>query len=322
MDWSPEHVMSVEDRIAKLVNNDFQLALENAWWDRLMMERPSTGRKEFLEFLLTTADIHRLDTGQMVYDELVKSFFEFENMKWGTGLRVNQDQFEDNELGFVSDWAAQAGAAMALAPQYQAVALIQAGETALAYDGKAFYATDHPVNPFDTSKGAYSNLMAGLPLADGDGNPIEQNFALAEARMRSFKMPNGRNRNLGPTMLVVPPELKRPALTITGAKFISATENVQASSFQAKWNGKIHDGVEVIVINELSESPDDWYIATSNSGTNLLPLVYANRKPYQINSYNGITQAELNLRDELLWQIKGRNVAFYGHPFTMIKCKG
>ena len=313
MDWSIAHVMTVEDRLMKIANNDYEESLKNAWWDKLMRERPSTGRKEFLEFLLTTADIHLLDTGTMKYDELVRSFFEFTNQKKGTGLKVNRDQFDDNELGFVSDWAAQAGAAMALAPQYDAIDLIKAGETAICYDGKAFFATDHPINPFDPGLGSYSNLLTGLPLVDANGLVIPSNFNAAKAKMRSFVMPNGRNRNLLPTFVVVPPSLELAADQLTKGKFISATDNVIATA---------NNGVEKIVINELETSPSDWYIATSNSGTNMLPLMYANRRPYAINSYTGLTQAELNLRDELEWQIKGRNVAFYGHPFTMIKVKG
>lgn len=323
MDWSVSHVLSFEDNLTKLVNNDFALALENAWWDKLMSERPIGSRQETMEFLLTTADIHLLDDGQMKYDELVRSFMVLKSKDRGTGLKIRRNDFEDDRLESAQDWAAQAGAAMALAPQYQAADLLLAGETGLAYDGVAFFAATHPVNPFDPAKGNYSNLLPANPLVDSNGEVILANFNAAEAQMRSFSMPNGRNRNLAPTFLVVPPSLKQAGLQITQARVIKATENVNDQDFVAKWNGKSHTGVELIVINELEVAPSDWYVGTSNGGTaGLLPFIYGLRRAYNINSYNGITNVELGLRNELEWQVRGRNDAIYGHPYTMVKSKG
>lgn len=322
MDWSVEHVLTVEDRLGKAVVNDYQVALENSWWDRCMMERPGGGRKEILEFLLTTADIHLLEDGEQKYDELVTQFFEFTHETRGTGLKVTRDQFEDDELQKAQEWAGQVGAAMALAPQYQAVSLILSGETALGYDDKPFFAEDHPVNPFDTSKGDYANLLGSLALADTDGHPILKNFNAAEAAIRSFKMPNGRNRNLQPTFLMVPPSLKGAAIELTGARVILATENVFQSDFKANFNGKSHTGVEVIVVNELEDdSNSDWYLGCNAAGTNMMPLMYSNRRPYTMNSYNGLTQVELGRLRFLEWLVDGRNVAFFGHPYQLIKVK-
>lgn len=318
MEWSVPHVLSFEDQLKPLVNNDYQIALENAWWDQLMTERPSTGRKEDWEFLLTTADIHFLPEGQMVYDELVSSYLTFENKDFGTGLKVSRNQWSDDQLGKATEWAAQVGASMALAPQYQLIALLLAGETGLAYDGKAFFATDHPVNPFDTGKGTYSNLITTpLPLVDVNGNVIPQNYNAGRALMRAFKMPNGRNRNLAPSAIIVPPSLELAANILTSSRMINLTDNPLAQG--GTFNGTITSGVKVIVINELESEPNTWYLVANNGGQNLLPFIYSLREPYYMNSYTGMTQAALSERNELWWHVRGRNVAFYGNPYQIIK---
>lgn len=324
MEWSIPHVLTFEDRLTKQVNTDYALALANAWWDKMASERPSTGRKETWEFLLSTADIHLLDEGQMAYDELVSSFFEAENQNYGTGLKLNRNQWADDELGKATDWASQVGASMALAPQYQVVELIKNGESALAYDGKAFFADDHPINPFDASKGDYSNLTSGLPLVDGSGNPLPLNLGLAKALMRSYKMPNGRNRNLRPTAIVVPPTLEVPALTLAQSRIINATENVQGRDFRVDINGRSESGgLEVIVINELADvSEVDWYLVASNGGMGILPFIYSLREAYNMNSYTGVTDFLLNQMNELEWQVRGRNTMVYGNPYQMAKFKG
>jgi phage major head subunit gpT-like protein len=324
MDFTIEHVLTFEDTLAKLVNNDYAIALGNAWWDRLMTERPIGGRQETWEFLLTNADIHLLPEGQMIYDELVKQFLVLKSQKRGTGLKIKRDDWLDDKLDPVADWAGQAGAAMALAPQYQAVDLLKAGETGKAYDGKAFFATDHPTNPGDAGAGTYSNLLSPFPLADpitGHANLASLNEA--KAKMRSYSMPNGRNRNLVPSAIVCAPRNEMAALEAAQARYLTATENVFAEGFGGKINGKINNGLDVIVVNELENAsdPDSWYLVASNNGSGLLPFVYGLREAYFMTSYTGATQVTLARADELEWIIRGRNVAIYGHPYSMIKVK-
>lgn len=323
MEWSIPHILTFEDRLQVLANDDYAIAQQNLWWDRLMSEITSTGRKEIFEFLLTTADIHKLDRGQMVYDDMVSAAFEATNEDFGAGTKVSRNQFSDNEIKKATAWASQMGTAMAMTPQYQLISLLENGETGLAFDGKAFFATDHPVNPFSGSD-TYSNLLTGASYAirDTNGNPIPDGFMAVKAAIRGFKMPNGRNRNLVPNVLVVPPQLEKVGLEITQAKIISATENMVANGSGAVINGKVNTGVELIVINELGEiSAEDYYVGVSTAGTKWLPFVHQLREAYYMNSYNGMTQVELNIRNELEWHVRGRNTSFYGLPYQLIKAK-
>jgi len=300
---SPANMRTLEDRFQRLFNDDYAVAAENAWWDQLMTTKPSSGRKEIYSFLLTTADIVDFDEGEMKFANLLAKAFECENRRRGVeGLKLSREQIEDDEFQFAKDWAAQAGSAVAMDPQYLALELLANGQTALGYDGVAFFSNSHPINVYDAGAGTYDNLMENNPLS-------LDNFNKAVARMKSFKMPNGRNRNLRPSLLVAGPSNERLALEITNAAYISATSNLIATA----------NGTKPLIINEIEDG--SWYVVAQSgrAGTALNPFIYQIRRPFEMTSYTGMTQAELNRCDKFEWQVHGRSAACYGHPFQMVK---
>lgn len=319
MDWSPTHVLSFEDRLSSLVNNDYLIAAQRSWWEKIVTVRQTDGRTEELEFMLTTAGIHPLDDGQMIYDELVSSSFRITNRDKGAALKVTKNQFRDDRLEKAAQWANTIGTAIAIQPQYDAEDMLGAGETRLGYDGVPFFATNHPVNPFDASLLTYSNLLTANPLVDVDGKPIIANYAKALAKLRSYKMPNGRSRNLQAAYLIVGPDLEYAAQLLTQARLIDATDNAFGASFGALENGVRRPVVEVIVINTMAAG--EWILVATDIGMSVLPLIYSLRDPYEMNSYDGVTQVMLNISNTLEWQVRGRNDMIYGHPYSAVKSK-
>lgn len=312
--WLTNRVMAFEDRVEKRISNAYQLALQNAWYDRVMSDRVGKGRKDHFEWLLTTAQIYELAKGEMRYDDLITQAHYVEHKRFGVGLRIDREQWEDDEVGFASDWMDQAGAAMAMEPQYQAISLLTGGESNLGYDGVAFFHASHPVHPGDSTKGTYRNLFTtdGQLLGTGATNAPALSttlFPLAVAKMKQFKMPNGKNRNLKPDLLIVGPTLEKTAREVLFAGYINATDNI-LKDYQ----------IDLLVINEITDN--SWYLQASNGETpGLLPFVRSIRREFQMTSYDGLTQAELNRMDELEWLIKGRYAYTYGHPYQMIKVK-
>ncbi len=312
------HVLTVEDRLQKITNNAYELALQNAWWDKVMTTRPSTGLKELYEWLLTTADIVELPKGQMVYEDIATVEWTIKNAEWGKALQIQKYKWKSDQFGFASDWASQIGSNMALRPQYAAVDLLANAESATlgkCYDGLAFFHAAHPVHPYDASMGTFRNLVTTIGQLDGTGNAgapelTVDNFTLAVALMQSYKMPNGRNRNLRPKYLATGPKRRKAAVEVTGARFISATENVVASSYN----------VEPFVVNEITDN--SWYLIAESTGSNLGgPFIYQVHTPFEMNSYTGVTQAELNRSRMVEWQVEGFMGASYGLPYHMIKMK-
>lgn len=313
--WTAKHVISFEDRLRSITNDDYQGALRRVWWPLLMGQRTSTGKRELIEWLLTTAKIVDLPQGEMHFEDLVTQTHEATNVPRGTGLKIDRDKWNDDDAKFAAQWASQAGAEMALSPQYLGIDLILGGETQKSYDGQNYFDEDHPVNPFDDSKGTYRNLITDVAQIDPtlpSTDPVltEDNFALGVSHIKTFVMPNGRNRELEPFLLGVPPQLEKKARTVTGAKYISATDNVLSDYH-----------IEPLVMNQFSVEPQNWYLFCRMGGELGLPFVWQVREDYGLSSYDGVTDAELSRMNELEWHVRGRNVAFYGHPFLAVKFK-
>jgi phage major head subunit gpT-like protein len=315
-------VRTLEERFVKLYNTDYELALKNAWWDKLATLKTSEGSSNIYQFLLSSFDLAPLDDGTMIYSNMLTQAFSATNADRGGGLKIKKNQLKDDEFGFAADWMGQAGAAMALAPQYLLTptvvngaattnGLIIGGATQNGYDGVPFFSASHPVNPFNAAMGTYANIYAGASYALSITS-----YAVGEAKLRSLVMPNGRNRNLKAKYLVAPPSLRKMALEVTGAKFVSSTAQGGPTE-----NVFIGDGVEPLIINELEVEPDSWYLV-ADTGSGIGPFIYQLREAFEMNAYTGMTQAELNRVNEFEWQIRGRDVALYGHPYSMIKFTG
>ncbi|AKT38259.1 Mu-like prophage major head subunit gpT family protein [Chondromyces crocatus] len=312
--WTARHVLAFEDRLRRIINHDYQDAMRRVWWPNIMGTRASTGKREIIEWLLNTAQIVKLPNGQMQFDDLVTQAHEAVNIPRGGGLRMDRDKWEDDEAKLASEWASQMGSEMAMSPQYECIDLIKYGEVGLAYDGRPFHGA-HLVNPFDESRGEYRTLIdsmaqfdPSLPALPPELTP--DSFSLGVAHMKTFEMPNGRNRNLEPRFLLIPPQLEKVARTVTGAKIIEATENVITDYH-----------VQPLVIHELAHDPRSWILIAPGSGELGMPYIWQERRPYGMTSYDGITDAELARANHLEWHVRGRNAAIYGHPFRAVKFK-
>ena len=303
-----QHVLTTEDRLAKEFDTSYEEAAKNAYFESFVGTRQGEGRRDRLEWLLNTAGIDKLDKGTMVFESLATAAHEIEHADFGKGLQISRNQFEDDEFSFASDWSAQQGANVMLLPQFLGTTAIKANP--VGYDGVTFYNAAHPINPIvGAAGGTYSNVRTTAALTI-------DNFAAACAQMEAFVNPNKVSRGLKAKYLRVPPALRKTALEITGAKVISATENVIATNY----------GVEVIVSPELSTASGGldttWYVGTDMKGSTAMvkPWIYSLRRDFEFSSYDGIQQVELARMNLLEWHVRGRAALVAGHPFLEIRC--
>lgn len=121
------------------------------------------------------------------------------------------------------------------------------GKTIECWDEKMFFATDHPVNTRDPSKGTYSNLMTASPFS-------RANFKLAKARHRSFKAPDGQT-SLGcyVTHVLGPTDLEEDFDQLFKKKILANDAGNAAD------DNIYYQGAEPIIASELDEEPGVWY---------------------------------------------------------------
>jgi phage major head subunit gpT-like protein len=343
---TPTNLMTLESRMTIVSENAYTRLNQGVWWPTVTKVRSTSAGKEILSWLLSTAKIHDLGKGgNLIFEDLVSQSTELEPRFAGDGLKLSRAQFEDTDaqgLNLAAAWSNQIGAQMAYWPQELAVELLKNGEDVAkvkAYDKKAFFAKDHPLNPFNLTAGTFANLFTGaaagsypgaLPIDDTPTNTTDvalTNLQKLVGYIAGIKMPNGSQpRRLRLKYLIVPPMLMFRAVQLTQAKFIAQA---------AKGGGAAVADVEAVIsalgfampiqADELAGYENDkTYFAVCEQITDseVGGLIYVDREPFKINFYGPQTDAILNRADELEWHCKGRNAMAAGHPYLIFKVKG
>lgn len=335
---TPSFLFDLESNMRTVSANEYQRLTANTWWDKVAKRMSSGAKKERISWLLDTAKIVRPNaTGQQVFDDMVMRTTEFENESAVAGLILKKEQIEDldgNGVQLATSWSRQIGAQGAYWPQKVVSAAIKANP--LAYDGVAFFATNHPVNPFDTGAGVFANRFTGSASGAYPGAlPIDasvtvevalNNLARMVAYMAGIKMPNGVDpRGLRPMTLMVPPALMARATLLTNAKFLA----------QSAASGAISGDVAAVVTylglgqpvqcDELGAafggSDTTYYVTGSEIGSDELgAFVYIERTPFQVDYHGPMSDAQLARTKEFQWTCEGRNTVGAGHPYLMFRC--
>jgi len=330
---TPSFLFDLESNLKKIAEDEYARFSSNLWWSNVAKVRPSAGRREILTWLLSTAQISDQGLGGNIgFEDQMMLETEFVNKDAGNGFKLRRQQFEDldgNGVDLASQWVRDTSRYMAYWPQKQIVAAMKAGETTgLAYDGKAFFASDHPVDG-KSSPTTYSNLFTSVGV-NGDIDDAVTNLATVFANIASIKMPNGEDpRFLRPSKIICSPKLYPRLVQITGAKFIAQVAGSGAGS--ADITGVVSAmgyGLPIAADEFAGWESDTTYFVVAEQATasQLGAMVYVEREPFRINYYTGQgggtgVDAILDRAQELEWHSHGRNVTGYGHPFLLFKCK-
>lgn len=345
MGITPEFLFDFESNMQAITEDEYSRIASNLWWSRIMKTRPSSSKKELLAWMLSTAKIEDLETagGKVPFEDLVSTYSEFTNKHAGAGLRLKRSELEDLDgkgLDQAGKWSRDIGAYMAYWPQEQAVALLKNGATSgyTSYDGVTFFHAAHPVNPYDAGAGTYQNILTGAASGAYPGAcPIDTsvaidvalvNLAKAVAYIKSLKMPNGVTpRFLRPKLIIAPPLMQMRVVQLLDAKTLPQGATGGAGSGDVEAVIRSFGWDVPIIADELAgfESSTTYFIVCEElSSSELGGLVYIEREPFRIDYYTGQggQNVQLDRMDELEWHCKGRNVAGYGHPYKVFKCKG
>ncbi len=327
----------------------YQNKLKNLHYQAFTKTRSSGSEREILAWLLSTARLQRNGQGGNIqYDTLAQVKQTYTNGNFAAGTKISKNQMTDLDghgVDIGAEWSAQIGADIAYFPQREVVTQLLNGETGLCYDGKAFFATDHPVNPAIPGSSTYSNLFTDLPI-DTASTTVDvalDNLNTALARISAIKMPNGVDpRFLTAKALIGPPALRSRLQQLTKAKFIA-----QASFGAGGGTGDVSSVIvdqgfaEPIIMAELAASQsyplgengtgstvsgDDetYYILVQESDASELgAMVWINREPVTIQTFTGEggQNVELARAREIEMLAQGRGVAGFGLPYFLFRCR-
>lgn len=341
---TPQVIIGLEDRMNVAIEREYARFTQNLWYQDVAKLRQSTGRKEIITWLLSTAQIRDLgrSAGNLSFDDLVSTYTEVENKFAGAGLKLTKAQLEDTDgggLDLASQWSADVGAYMAYWPQKQVAHCLKNGHTAslyTGYDGKALFATDHPYNPLNTAAGTFQNVFTGSSSGSYPGAcPIDEsvtvdvalkNLAKIVGYIATVRMPNGEDpRFLRVKKLIVPPAMYPRAVELTSAKTIAQAAASGGGGADVEALIKALGFAQPIQADELAgfESDTSFFIVCEQAATSQLgAIIYQEREAFHMDSYGPMNQAELGRKQEFEWHVHGRNAVAAGHPFLIFKGKG
>lgn len=340
MKVTPSWVATFETNVQALIQDAWARMSSKLIWDRFMDVKQSQTGTELFFYLLETARI--VDEGQggnKRFDDIAATFFQIVNKNSGAGLRLLKNEIADNQMAngaykgmsvleYSSNWARQMGGNSAYWPQQKLFELLLAGEAntyGLAYDGVVYFSGAHLINPLVPSVGTYKNIFTGAPSGLYPGAcPIDvtnaaaldtaaTNFGKAVGYIESLTQANGAPRNLRVKSALAGPLLKKRLFEILDTKYFGtgagSTENVVSRY-----------GIEPVIAGEVT-SATDYYLACEMLPGEGGPIIFQDREPYTLTTYQPETLAELQRKKEFEWSFDGRNAAAYGHPYLMFKVK-
>ena len=210
----------------------------------LVMEVPSGATAEMLyDFLLNIPGFRRW-VGDRVIQNIAAEAYSVRNEPYELTIGVKTEHIRRDTLGTYNGFIDMMAQEARNWPYDLATDLMLRAEAVRCFDGQYFFDTDHPTSLLGASDAVQANLFA-LPLT-------RENYLTVRATMRTYRGENGRTLRVNPNALVVGPQLE------ARAKEILQTERI---------NGEVnpaYNTATLIVINELADYPNDWYVADTS----------------------------------------------------------
>lgn len=191
-------------------------------------------------------------TGDMRFRKLAEKSLELKPKTYQDGVEELASVIEAPDfIGWADEPTRMANEGLRLPNSIIATAL-EAGTSAVCWDGEYFFDTDHPVNIYDAGEGTFSNLTGSRALSVA-------NLATAKKEMRQKKAANGKPMGLRVTHILVPSDLEETALDITERDFVIENGGTSDVPMPNRHKGT----VKVVVADELTDT-NDWYAIALN----------------------------------------------------------
>lgn len=348
---SPSFIADLKTQVSEIVVNDYASITKRLWWQNVATSRASATKRERLNWLLDTPILEKIvrDGGEQFFEDMVRVTMEYEHESFGGALTVKREDLEDLDGGIVggagiaavTKWASAMAQQAAYLPQKLVSRAILMNPT--AYDGVAFFATNHPVNPRDSARGTFANTFTGAPSGSYPGAlPISgvtaevalENLGKAIAYVSTIKQPNGVDpRNLTVKGIMVPPALAQRAIQLTNARFIAQSAGAGALSGDIEAIVRNMGLGQPIVCPELAAnytftekgvtytgSDSTYYLVVEEPVSDQLgPMLYSTREPIAVSYVGPETDRELAIAREFKWMANGRSVVTPGHPYRLFR---
>ena len=233
---------------------------------------------------------------EWIGEKILKQFEGFDytlvNKDWEATIMVDRNDISDDMLGIYAPQARMAGYSARRFPDELIFALINGGFNNLCYDGKAFFATNHPVGAKTVSnKGTKALSISTLALA-------KASYGAARTAMRKQVDEEGRPLGVNTTKLLVPSALEDTA------RGLMMSERLE----DGKVN--IYKGTAEVIHSPWLTSDTAWFLLDTMQP--IKPLIYQERMKPQFVQQTEMASDAVFLRKEYRYGVECRAVGGYG----------
>lgn len=255
-------------------SNEFAAAFTqgntDSWAKRLGLAKTSSALKTTYPIPVSAA-LYREFKGDVKYRSLFAKSISLSPKTWQDGVAELASIIEAPDFtGWAEQPAAMAAAAMSLPNDI--IAELLKTNAVQEFDGKAYFADDHPVNVFDDKFGTFDNdIAAGVTLTG---------LKRMKAHFRKLKSPNGKPLGTRMTHWLIGPDDEEAARDLLEQDL--TIQAIGGGSFGAVDNR--HKGtVDLVVLEELDDAPHHFGLSLNKPG--LFPwIVQDEGTPEQIIS--------------------------------------
>ncbi len=258
-------------------------ASQKPTYDKVATVVPSTAESETYAWLGDIPGMREW-VGDREIQNLTASDYTIKNKDFELTVGVDRNAVEDDKIGLYRPAIQMLGESAAMHPDELVYALLSSGFEAACYDGKAFFATDHPVG----GKTVSNRLTA--PLSS-------ESYKSARTMMMGYKNSKGRSLGLMPDLLVVPPALEAAARDILVADFVNGTKNTMQGTAQ------IH-------VEPRLKSDTAWFLLCTKRPVK--PLIYQQRQKAKFVSKTHETDDNVFMSKKFLYGADSRGNAGFG----------
>jgi phage major head subunit gpT-like protein len=272
-------------------------------WNQLAMLAPSSTGENTYGWLKDVPGMREW-VGDRVIQNISEAEYTIRNKKFELTVGVKRDHIEDDNLGVYSPMFQALGSQVAYSPDELVFGLLPKGFSEKCWDGKAFFAGDHPIK-----KGvSYSNK--------GTKKLSTTNFETALSAMQSLQNAAGQplrvfmGEGSSAPLLVVGPSNRATALAIVGVqKQANGADNPNDQA------------ARVMVLPELVGAyADMWFLADMTQPVK--PLIFQRRKEPQFVALDAPEDPNVFHKDELQYGYDDRKAAGFGFPQLMFGSDG
>jgi phage major head subunit gpT-like protein len=270
----------------------------------MVTEIPSTKKSETYGWLGNAPQMQEW-ISERAAQKLSEYGMTLKNKHFEATLSVDSDDLEDDEYGQIKIRAQELRAVARNFYDEKFTEVVEAGTTALAYDGQYFFDTDHQ----EGDTGAQSNYSAsGLPLSAA-------NIKTIIGAMRAFKNDRNKPARIRPTHIMVPGILEFTALEIFDPAALQLTGTPSA---------KVLSGRLKVIVNDYLDGTGGanaaYYVMDLSKP--LKPFIFQNRKPITFVALDKPTDHDNFMRREIYYGVDSRFVMGYGDWKLAYKAKG